>query len=148
MPRNVEDTIGRIGALVDPVRRALYRCVAESPGDVSRDQAARAAGAPPSCTTAPGSNYMSRCPRATMSSPPAYSPVRWWQRHLQLLRACVPPLDVSASVWGATLVVVTADLYVERHRLSGSMLRWRSLAMSRFVRPTAPSASAIARSTH
>src|SRR6266550_1361836 len=42
MPRNVEDTIGRIGALVDPVRRALYRCVAESPGDVSRDQAARA----------------------------------------------------------------------------------------------------------
>src|SRR5512134_1888530 len=38
-----EHTIGRIAALADPVRRALYEYVAGSGDDVSRDQAARAA---------------------------------------------------------------------------------------------------------
>jgi predicted ArsR family transcriptional regulator len=43
MPRERADqTIGRIAALADPVRRALYFHVAHAPGDVSRDQAARA----------------------------------------------------------------------------------------------------------
>lgn len=32
--------VSRLGALADPVRRALYRFVAEQPGAVSRDQAA------------------------------------------------------------------------------------------------------------
>lgn len=42
MPRERDDqTIGRIAALADPVRRALYFFVARAPGDVSRDQAAR-----------------------------------------------------------------------------------------------------------
>jgi predicted ArsR family transcriptional regulator len=41
--RDVERTIGRIAALADPVRRALYQYVAGSAGEVSRDQAARAA---------------------------------------------------------------------------------------------------------
>ena len=42
MPRRRdEQTIGRIAALADPVRRALYFFVARAPGDVSRDQAAR-----------------------------------------------------------------------------------------------------------
>ena len=39
--RRDEQTIGRIAALADPVRRALYFFVARAPGDVSRDQAAR-----------------------------------------------------------------------------------------------------------
>lgn len=39
--QTVEHTIGRIAALVDPVRRALYFYVARAPGDISRDQAAR-----------------------------------------------------------------------------------------------------------
>ena len=39
--RTVEATIGRIAALADPVRRALYFYVGEAPGPVSRDQAAR-----------------------------------------------------------------------------------------------------------
>ncbi len=39
--RNVESTIGRIAGLADPVRRTLYFYVAQSPGEVSRDQAAR-----------------------------------------------------------------------------------------------------------
>src|SRR6266699_4384592 len=39
--RNVESTIGRISGLADPVRRTLYFYVAQSPGEVSRDQAAR-----------------------------------------------------------------------------------------------------------
>ena len=39
--RTVETTIGRIAALADPVRRALYFYVAERRGEVSRDQAAR-----------------------------------------------------------------------------------------------------------
>ncbi len=39
--RNTESTIGRITALADPVRRALYLFVARGPGEVSRDQAAR-----------------------------------------------------------------------------------------------------------
>ncbi|MGH8569782.1 MAG: helix-turn-helix domain-containing protein, partial [Gammaproteobacteria bacterium] len=42
--RTVETTIGRIAALADPVRRALYFAVAHAPGDVSRDQAARKVG--------------------------------------------------------------------------------------------------------
>lgn len=43
MPREREDqTIARIGALADPVRRALYFYVARAPREVSRDQAARA----------------------------------------------------------------------------------------------------------
>jgi predicted ArsR family transcriptional regulator len=42
MPRRRdEQTIGRIAALADPVRRALYFFVARAPGEVSRDQAAR-----------------------------------------------------------------------------------------------------------
>lgn len=42
MPRERDDqTIGRIAALADPVRRALYFFVARAPGAVSRDQAAR-----------------------------------------------------------------------------------------------------------
>jgi predicted ArsR family transcriptional regulator len=44
MPRpDRERTIGRIAALADPVRRALYEYVAGRGADVSRDQAARAA---------------------------------------------------------------------------------------------------------
>jgi predicted ArsR family transcriptional regulator len=39
--RNAESTIARIAALTDPVRRALYFYVANDPGAVSRDQAAR-----------------------------------------------------------------------------------------------------------
>lgn len=39
--RTVEGTIGRIAALADPVRRALYFYVAQVPGAISRDQAAR-----------------------------------------------------------------------------------------------------------
>ncbi|HMA38635.1 MAG TPA: hypothetical protein VKP10_01075 [Gemmatimonadales bacterium] len=39
--RNAEDTIARLAALTDPVRRALYFYVANHPGEVSRDQAAR-----------------------------------------------------------------------------------------------------------
>jgi predicted ArsR family transcriptional regulator len=39
--RNAENTIARIAALADPVRRALYFYVANDPGEVSRDQAAR-----------------------------------------------------------------------------------------------------------
>ncbi|MGH7675256.1 MAG: helix-turn-helix transcriptional regulator [Gemmatimonadales bacterium] len=39
--RTVETTIGRLAALADPVRRALYFYVAQGPGAVSRDQAAR-----------------------------------------------------------------------------------------------------------
>ncbi|HJQ64926.1 MAG TPA: hypothetical protein VJ816_01045 [Gemmatimonadales bacterium] len=39
--RTGESTIGRIAALADPVRRALYFFVAQGPGEVSRDQAAR-----------------------------------------------------------------------------------------------------------
>jgi predicted ArsR family transcriptional regulator len=39
--RNAEDTIARLAALTDPVRRALYFYVANDPGEVSRDQAAR-----------------------------------------------------------------------------------------------------------
>lgn len=39
--RRVETTIGRIAALGDPVRRALYFYVARGLGPVSRDQAAR-----------------------------------------------------------------------------------------------------------
>lgn len=42
--RKVETTIGRIAALADPVRRALYLLVVEGPGEVSRDQAARGVG--------------------------------------------------------------------------------------------------------
>lgn len=40
--RETERTIGRIAALADPVRRALYFHVAGAAGAVSRDQAARA----------------------------------------------------------------------------------------------------------
>jgi predicted ArsR family transcriptional regulator len=42
--RTAESTIGRIAVLADPVRRALYTYVADRPppGEVSRDQAARA----------------------------------------------------------------------------------------------------------
>jgi predicted ArsR family transcriptional regulator len=40
--RNAESPIGRIAVLADPVRRGLYLFVAQSPGEVSRDQAARA----------------------------------------------------------------------------------------------------------
>lgn len=39
--RNAESSIARIAALTDPVRRALYFYVANDPGAVSRDQAAR-----------------------------------------------------------------------------------------------------------
>jgi predicted ArsR family transcriptional regulator len=39
--RTAEHAIGRIAALADPVRRALYFYVARSPREVSRDQAAR-----------------------------------------------------------------------------------------------------------
>jgi predicted ArsR family transcriptional regulator len=39
--RRDEQTIGRIAALADPVRRALYFFVSRAPGEVSRDQAAR-----------------------------------------------------------------------------------------------------------
>src|SRR6266550_5151777 len=39
--QNVDSTIGRIAALADPVRRALYLFVARGPGQVSRDRAAR-----------------------------------------------------------------------------------------------------------
>jgi predicted ArsR family transcriptional regulator len=39
--RTVEHTIGRIAALADPVRRTLYFYVAQAPGTVSRDEAAR-----------------------------------------------------------------------------------------------------------
>lgn len=39
--RNAESTIARIAALADPVRRTLYFYVANDPGEVSRDQAAR-----------------------------------------------------------------------------------------------------------
>jgi predicted ArsR family transcriptional regulator len=43
MPRKREEqAIARLAALADPVRRALYFYVARAPGDVSRDQAARA----------------------------------------------------------------------------------------------------------
>lgn len=42
--RTIEGTIGRIAALADPVRRALYFQVAQAPGPVSRDQAARGVG--------------------------------------------------------------------------------------------------------
>jgi predicted ArsR family transcriptional regulator len=42
--RITETNIGRIAALADPVRRALYVFVARTPGDVSRDRAARAVG--------------------------------------------------------------------------------------------------------
>jgi predicted ArsR family transcriptional regulator len=39
--QTAESTLGRIAALADPVRRALYFFVAQGPGEVSRDQAAR-----------------------------------------------------------------------------------------------------------
>ncbi|WP_436700376.1 helix-turn-helix transcriptional regulator [Nocardioides sp. BYT-33-1] len=38
--------VARVGALADPVRRALYRFVAEQPGAVSRDQAASGVDVP------------------------------------------------------------------------------------------------------
>lgn len=38
--------VTRLGALADPVRRALYRFVAEQPGAVSRDQAAEGVAVP------------------------------------------------------------------------------------------------------
>lgn len=38
--------VARVGALADPVRRALYRFVAEAPGAVSRDQAASGVDVP------------------------------------------------------------------------------------------------------
>lgn len=42
--RTVGGTIGRIAALAEPMRRALYFFVARHPGDVNRDQAARGVG--------------------------------------------------------------------------------------------------------
>ncbi|HEY6108210.1 MAG TPA: hypothetical protein VIV56_04820 [Gemmatimonadales bacterium] len=39
--RRAERTLARLAALTDPVRRALYFYVANDPGEVSRDQAAR-----------------------------------------------------------------------------------------------------------
>jgi len=38
--------VTKLGALADPIRRALYRFVAEQPGSVSRDQAAEGVGIP------------------------------------------------------------------------------------------------------
>jgi len=38
--------VTKLGALADPIRRALYRFVAEQPGSVSRDQAAEGIGIP------------------------------------------------------------------------------------------------------
>jgi predicted ArsR family transcriptional regulator len=39
-----DDDLAAVGALQDPVRRSLYRFVAGQPGEVSRDEAAAAAG--------------------------------------------------------------------------------------------------------
>lgn len=39
-----DDDLAAVGALQDPVRRSLYRYVVAQPGDVSRDEAAAAAG--------------------------------------------------------------------------------------------------------
>ena len=40
----LDDDLAAVGALQDPVRRSLYRFVAAQPGEVSRDEAAAAAG--------------------------------------------------------------------------------------------------------
>ena len=46
--------VSRLGALADPVRRALYRFVAEQPGAVSRDQAASGVEVPRQSSTSTG----------------------------------------------------------------------------------------------
>ena len=43
-PRSIEDQVTAIAALQEPVRRSLYLPVAAQPGEVSRDEAAAAAG--------------------------------------------------------------------------------------------------------
>jgi len=43
-PDELEEQLGGLALLGDPVRRALYRCVAASGRELSRDEAARAAG--------------------------------------------------------------------------------------------------------
>jgi predicted ArsR family transcriptional regulator len=113
MPRKREEqTIAQLAALADPVRRALYFYVARAPGDVSRDQAARAVAiARPLAAfhldklVAQGLLAVSYRRLTRRSGPGAGRPAKLYRRAPAQIDVSLPPrqYELAARLFAATL---------------------------------------------
>jgi predicted ArsR family transcriptional regulator len=119
--------LDRLGGLVDPVRRALYRFVAASPALVSRDEAAEAAGVSRSLAAYhldrladDGLLEVTFQRRTGRTGPGAGRPAKLYRRAAGELTVSVPPRDYELAARLLAAAVDAADAEPVRTALTAA----------------------------